>query len=103
LILFGETPGFINDVCAKKSGLQENVATERRGGARKILTEHQKQQVKDHINSFPSYGSHYCRMQSTKRFLPQGLTILKMYSMYKTKCEGTPVSLTAYKLIFKKK
>lgn len=38
--------------------------------------------VKEHIESFPVIDSHYCRANTTKKYLEEGLSITKMYKMY---------------------
>ena len=44
--------------------------------------------VKEHISSFPQYQSHYSRSDNPHRaYLSPELTIVKMYSLYKEKCE----------------
>lgn len=41
-----------------------------------------------HIQSFPAYQSHYTRKSNPNRkYLNPGLTIRKMYDLYKEKCE----------------
>jgi len=43
--------------------------------------------IKEHINKFPKYTSHYTREKNPNRkFLPIGLTIRAMYNLYKTFC-----------------
>ena len=59
--------------------------------------------VKDHINSFNRVPSHYCRKDSKKEYLEQGLNIRQMYSMYLAECaakEFVPVAEHIYRNIF---
>ena len=60
--------------------------------------------VKAHIESFPTYQSHYSRADSPqRRFLSPDLSIGKMYELYKSYCsekECTPVSEWVYRKIF---
>jgi hypothetical protein len=38
--------------------------------------------VYNHIATFPSYESHYCREMSGRKFLEPGLTISQMHKLY---------------------
>lgn len=62
--------------------------------------------VKKHIESFPTYISHYCRQQTMKKYLPPPLTLPKMYDLYVTKyCPqnniNKAVSYFVYTKVFK--
>lgn len=70
----------------------------RQGGKNK-LTDERIQAVVNHINKIPKYSSHYRREQTKAEYLPPGITIQKMYDMYKQE-EENPVSLMSYKNIF---
>ena len=60
--------------------------------------------IKAHINSFPKYKSHYSREDNPHRqFLSPSLTLQKMYSFYKEKCERdgtTTASDWIYRKVF---
>lgn len=59
--------------------------------------------VKCHIESFPTVKSHYSRKTTKKRYLDSKLSIAKMYSLYKEKCEAEnkeTVSFITFKRIF---
>lgn len=60
-----------------------------------------------HIQSFPAYQSHYTRKSNPNRkYLNPGLTIRKMYDLYKEKCEiemTEPKKLKYYYKIFNTK
>ena len=60
--------------------------------------------VKAHIRSFPQYVSHYARDDNPRQeFLPPGLTIKKLYSLYCLHCEDKemePVKQSHYRRIF---
>ena len=57
--------------------------------------------VKEHINSFPKYQSHYSRSQSPHRmYLSPELTIVTMYNMYKQNHGGDSVSEWVYRKTF---
>ena len=48
-----------------------------------------KYQVREHILSFPSQESHYSRSSNKKRkYLPEGLSIARMYRQYLKKYES---------------
>lgn len=59
--------------------------------------------IKEHIESFPVMESHYCRTDTNKKYLEPGLNIVKMYELYKKKCEDLgvdPVHMQTYRVIF---
>lgn len=60
-----------------------------------------------HIQSFPAYQSHYTREKNPNRkYLNPGLTISKMYDLYKEKCEAEmtePKKLKYYNKVFNTK
>ncbi|CAG9828166.1 unnamed protein product [Diabrotica balteata] len=63
----------------------------------------QRQQVKDHINSFPRIESHYCKRDSTKNYLNADLNISIMYRLYQDFCTSnslSPLSKFVYQSIF---
>ena len=46
------------------------------------------EQVKQHVDSFPKYCSHYSRHDNPNRqYLSPELSVVKMYTMYKAECE----------------
>ena len=49
------------------------------------LPERKVHLVRCHIESFPYLEPHYVRKETNRIFYPRGLTISRMYSMYKTK------------------
>jgi hypothetical protein len=53
-----------------------------------VVFEDDKQNVRDHINSFPAVDSHYCRSRTKKKYLESHLSINKMYNLYAGKCEA---------------
>ena len=44
-----------------------------------------REKAKEHIASFPTMESHYCRENSTRKYLEEGLTISLMYRLYVAK------------------
>lgn len=59
--------------------------------------------LRDHIESFPTMESHYCRKSSKRMYLDQKLSIAKMYQLYKNACSTqnkTPLSCSKYRNVF---
>lgn len=48
-----------------------------------------KDQIREHILSFPSRESHYSRQNNERKYLPEGLSIARMYRLYLEKYEPT--------------
>jgi hypothetical protein len=65
------------------------------------ITNEQLNAVQEHLASLPAYESHYCRKETSKKYLPPYFTVTKTYNMY---CETTekPISYTKYLELFKK-
>lgn len=55
-----------------------------------------------HIDSFPAYISHYSRKHTSKKYLPVGLNLSKMFALYRESTQYDPVSITIYSQEFKK-
>lgn len=69
------------------------------GGNNKMPDEKRNAVVK-HINQFPRYKSHYCRVKKLdQEYLQEGTTLPLMYKLYKTE-NSVPVSFSSYKRIF---
>ncbi|XP_050308273.1 uncharacterized protein LOC126744763 [Anthonomus grandis grandis] len=59
--------------------------------------------IRQHILTFPSVESHYCRASSTKKYLEPSLNLSIMHRMYKETCitkNFKPVSFEKYRQIF---
>lgn len=56
-------------------------------------------EVVDHIKSFPTVESHYYRSSSTHQYLQLGLSVAKMYSLYRENNKD-PVKENIYRKIF---
>lgn len=52
--------------------------------------------VRQHINSFPAYKSHYSRRHTNKNYLPSHLNISIMFKLYCEQYPVNPVSLNIY-------
>lgn len=71
--------------------------------AKKCIDEHQKEQVKAHISSFPVVESHYCRASTERQYLEPVLNVSRMYDLYRLKCNengNAPVKESYYRFIF---
>ncbi|KAF2893131.1 hypothetical protein ILUMI_13043 [Ignelater luminosus] len=67
------------------------------------ISEAGRQNVKNHINSFPRISSHYCRSTSDREYLESGLNVTKMHDLYVTKMQELgqdTVTQSAYRHIF---
>lgn len=70
------------------------VADDSRGSQRIFaVSDHMKQNVRDHINSFSTVSSHYCRKKTTKQYLDAALNITKMFDLYKKDYEGKSLTV----------
>lgn len=68
-------------------------------GGRNAMALARRHEVCVHIESFPKYVSHYCRKETSAKYLNSDLTVSKMYELYKETHEN-PVSLSSYNRIF---
>ncbi|XP_067634692.1 uncharacterized protein [Eurosta solidaginis] len=69
---------------------------------RKRTEESRIEEVKNHILSFPTVESHYCRSSTSRKYLEANLSIQKMYDLYKISLNN-PVSLDIYRQVFNTK
>lgn len=70
----------------KESGLTGVIADDMRGKHKNRpfrYPEEMKIKVMEHISRFPVIESHYCRESSQRHYLEQGLSVAKMYELYK--------------------
>ena len=61
------------------------------------------QEIRDHIESYPTVDSHYRRKDSNRQYLEQGLSLAMMYRMYVERCNEKhlqPVKECTYRKIF---
>ncbi|KAK9744144.1 hypothetical protein QE152_g8006 [Popillia japonica] len=72
---------------AVKKKLKSIIMQDDRGvvksGGRNKCSPQQIQSVLNHINSFPTYISHYCRRETEAKYLHPDLNLAKMYDLYK--------------------
>lgn len=67
------------------------------------IDEIEKTRVRNHIASFDTVESHYCRKDSKRLYLPSDLSISEMYRYYKDAeiaAERTPCKVGLYRYIF---
>lgn len=104
LRVFDETPKFVWVLCKQKQQSPTNYSTPDKRGMLpppNKITDEQLNAVQEHLASLPAYESHYCRKETSKKYLPPYFTVTKTYNMY---CETTekPISYTKYLELFKK-
>lgn len=98
----GETDRFLKTVISKKVESQGTVTSQDlRGKAAAInkISEERLKEVRDHIQSFPAYESHYSRKHSSQKFLPADLNLSTMFKLYSENTSQS-VSLSKYSEIF---
>ena len=81
--------GRFNRLCEKVQARPSEIPSDRRGkhANRNKIPEDAIRYVKDHISSFPTYMSHYSRVNNpNKRYLSPGLSLGKMYQLYFKHC-----------------
>ncbi|CAH2104535.1 unnamed protein product [Euphydryas editha] len=100
----GESDNFIKTVAMKKRLSVGGTQTDDNRGKsipKHKISDEKRQEIKEHILSFPSYESHYTRKTTSKKYLPSHLTIKKMYDLF---CENreNPPSVKIYSQEFHK-
>lgn len=88
----------------KKIGVTSTPQRDMRGKKTKPkVSEMSREFVKQHINCFPRIPAHYCRQNSQKEYLEQGLNLRKLYELYLDYCKDNkqnPVKFWLYSKIF---
>ena len=81
---FDESSSFVKTVLKRKLNFPEFDLRDHRGsGAGKNkLKDDGIELVKDHINSFPNYESHYARRDSNCKYFHADLSITQIYKLY---------------------
>lgn len=70
----------------------------RKGKSRSNFIEDERvEQVIQHIRSFPTVDSHYCRASTSRQYLSADLSITKMYALYVEQQPSNPVSERFYR------
>lgn len=65
----------------------------------KVISNDAKDEIRNHIKSFPVVESHYCRASSRKTYLESNLNLTKMYALYVESVER-PQKIHVYRKIF---
>lgn len=68
-------------------------------GGRNAFPESKRQEVREHIASFPKYVSHYTRGKTESKYLSSNLYLAKLYRIYKEKTDD-PVSESYFNDVF---
>lgn len=101
--IFGENTKFLRNICTNMlSSPAQRCSPDKRGCA-PPGNKRSQDDIKlliNHINKLPSYESHYCRKETSKKYLPSHFTLQRAYDEYKTSVEK-PVSRTLYEKYFK--
>lgn len=58
-----------------------------------------KEEIRTHIQKFPTVASHYCRANSSKQYLEKHLSLQQMYRLYISEVKS-PAKISAYRTIF---
>ena len=104
--IFAVSDGRINKALKAQSETSGAPHTDRRGHhePQNKISDQRKGFVREHIESFPKYRSHYSRKDNPNRsYLSPTLSIAKMFELYRIKCseaEVEPVSEWVYRRIF---
>lgn len=69
---------------------------------KRCVSEESKNRILDHLKSFPTVDSHYCRASSSRKYLEEGLSLSKMYSLFQEKHPEDSTSLTSFTRRFNK-
>jgi len=102
LKIFGETDKFIRNICLKKINSPVNTCSpDKRGKAvpRNKFSPEVIKNITNHIDDLPAYQSHYCRRETSKKYLPSHFTLQHIYDEY-SKTVDKPVSRTIYQKYF---
>jgi len=98
-----ETDRFIREAVANKAKSVPGItADDKRGknAPKHKLPEITRTAVKNHVLSYPSYESHYCRSRTDARFLPSHLNVAIMHRQYSEDSNNPSVSYATYLHIF---
>lgn len=104
--IFAVSDGRINRALKAQNAALGAPHTDRRGRhvPKNKITDERKVFVREHIESFPKYQSHYSRKDNPNRsYLSPCLSLSKMFELYKVKCslaKVDPVSEWVYRKLF---
>ena len=96
----------VYNVHDKKDTLIGTTKADARGKhLKKIILPGMQNTVREHILSFSTIESHYCRADAKSQYLDPGLNVKKMYDLYVEQCSNSniaPVKESFYRNIFSK-
>lgn len=101
--IFCESIKFLRNICTNMlSSPAQRCSPDKRGRAppSNKRSQHDISLLINHINRLPSYESHYCRKETSKKYLPSHFTLQRAYDEYRISVEK-PVSRTLYEKYFK--
>lgn len=100
--IFNETERFLKTVTKYKLS-SPDTPFEKRGKPKLVncLSDEKIKQIKDHIESFPTFESHYSRRDTTKKYLNPDLNISLMHRLFCDRHGSKAISLTKYSEVFK--
>ncbi len=76
----------VKTVLSKRVSIETNNLNVNKKCHSRKLPESLRIGVREHIKRFPTIESHYCRKDSNKLYLPQGLSLSQMYKLYQEDC-----------------
>ncbi|XP_055704089.1 uncharacterized protein LOC129802363 [Phlebotomus papatasi] len=79
-------------------GVPDNVKRRRNRGPNYLETD--LACVREHIASFPCIESHYCRADSSKKYLESHLNVSKMYRLFRQKYPDSKITEKVYRNVF---
>ncbi len=103
----GVTDAVLRVVLSKRSSSGHCEETDKRGHHEppNKLPENVLEKIREHIDSFPTIESHYCRRDTRRLYFSADLSIQKLYDLYREKQladQAQIASLSVYKAIFGK-
>lgn len=80
-------------------GVPEKIKRGRNRGPN--FTEEDLARIREHIESFPCIESHYCRANSTKKYLESHLSVSSMYRLFQQKYPDSNITEAVYRNVFR--
>lgn len=92
---------YFNNIHSEENGIKK--PSKKSNSGRKKIAESKLNHIKEHIDSFPTIDSHYCRSNTSKKYLDSNLSIQKMYKLYCEKYSDGSVTYEIYRQVFNNK
>ncbi|KAE9543698.1 hypothetical protein AGLY_002094 [Aphis glycines] len=86
LKIFGEKKGFLTNICNNSLTSPANTCSPDKRGSYPPKNKRSTNDIKmvtDHLNKLPVYECHYCRQETSKKYLPPYFTLQRAYEDYK--------------------